>query len=145
MKKQTNPIINAYLIRGAFYLLLLIAVSAIPFALAFFAPTPAAQGAPPPKPEDRGNFNSAAENVSALNPNTTGTQNEAHGWYSLFSDAAAHTTRLTDSKHCIATPPVGTIPQPVITRSLATSAAHSTPLMATMRFIIIPAPAAAVT
>ena len=88
MKQQIKHSIKAYLIRGAFYLLLLIAVCAIPFALAFFAPTPAAQGAPPPKPEDRGNFNSAAENVSALNPNTTGTQNEAHGWYSLFSDAA---------------------------------------------------------
>src|SRR5437899_6728020 len=88
MKKQTNPSIKAYLIRGAFYLLLLIAVSAIPFALAFFAPTPAAQGAPPPKPEDRGNFNSAAENVSALNPSTTGSDNTAHGWYSLFSNTS---------------------------------------------------------
>jgi hypothetical protein len=34
MKKQTNPTIKAQLIRGAFYLLLLIAVCAIPFALA---------------------------------------------------------------------------------------------------------------
>lgn len=34
MKKQINPTINAHLIRGAFYLLLLIAVCAIPFALA---------------------------------------------------------------------------------------------------------------
>src|SRR5438093_2452117 len=34
MKKQINPSIKAYLIRGAFYLLLLIAVCAIPFALA---------------------------------------------------------------------------------------------------------------
>ena len=34
MKKQINPTIKAYLIRGAFYLLLLIAVCAIPFALA---------------------------------------------------------------------------------------------------------------
>ena len=33
MKKQINPTIKAYLIRGAFYLLLL-AVCAIPFALA---------------------------------------------------------------------------------------------------------------
>src|SRR5207253_1174231 len=34
MKKQINPTIKAHLIRGAFYLLLLIAVCAIPFALA---------------------------------------------------------------------------------------------------------------
>jgi hypothetical protein len=34
MKKQINPNIKAHLIRGAFYLLLLVAVCAIPFALA---------------------------------------------------------------------------------------------------------------
>src|SRR5437763_11948590 len=34
MKKQLNPTIKAHLIRGAFYLLLLVAVCAIPFALA---------------------------------------------------------------------------------------------------------------
>src|SRR5215831_16241538 len=34
MKKQLNPAIKAHLMRGAFYLLLLIAVCAIPFALA---------------------------------------------------------------------------------------------------------------
>lgn len=34
MKKQTNPKIKAHLVRGAFYLLLLVAVCAIPFALA---------------------------------------------------------------------------------------------------------------
>src|SRR6267378_4177157 len=33
MKKQTNPTIKAHLIRGAFYLTLLVAVCAIPFAL----------------------------------------------------------------------------------------------------------------
>ena len=33
MKKQINPAIKAHLIRGAFYLLLLLAVCAIPFAL----------------------------------------------------------------------------------------------------------------
>ena len=34
MKKQINPTIKAYLIRSAFYLLLLLGVCAIPFALA---------------------------------------------------------------------------------------------------------------
>ena len=34
MKKQTNPDIKAHLIRSAFYVLLLLAVCVIPFALA---------------------------------------------------------------------------------------------------------------
>src|SRR6185312_11913823 len=34
MKKQINPTVKAHLIRGAFYLILLVAVCAIPFALA---------------------------------------------------------------------------------------------------------------
>src|ERR1041384_5023625 len=34
MKKQINPKLKAHLIRGAFYLLLLLAVCVIPFALA---------------------------------------------------------------------------------------------------------------
>src|SRR5204863_8401080 len=34
MKKQINPTTKAHLIRGAFYLILLIAACAIPFALA---------------------------------------------------------------------------------------------------------------
>src|SRR5256885_821637 len=34
MKKQTNPNIKAHLLRGAFYLILLMAVCVIPFALA---------------------------------------------------------------------------------------------------------------
>jgi hypothetical protein len=34
MKKQINPTIKAHLVRGAFYLLLLLAVCAIPLALA---------------------------------------------------------------------------------------------------------------
>src|SRR5712664_2199504 len=34
MKKQINPSLKAHLMRGAFYLLLLLAVCAIPFALA---------------------------------------------------------------------------------------------------------------
>ena len=43
-------------------------------------PTPTAT---PPLGEDRGNNNSAAENVDALNINTTGTSNTAHGWHAL--------------------------------------------------------------
>jgi len=50
MKKQINPTIKAHLIRGAFYLLLLVAVCAIPFALAaaFAACTPSEE---PYKPQ----------------------------------------------------------------------------------------------
>lgn len=36
--------------------------------------------------EDRGNGNSAAEGVQALNLSTTASNNTAHGWFSLFSD-----------------------------------------------------------
>lgn len=61
--------------------------------LACVALAPVAQAAPgplPPQPrgEDRGNNNSAAEDVDALNPSTTGSNNTAHGWSSLFSNGA---------------------------------------------------------
>ena len=36
--------------------------------------------------EDRGNNNSAAENVDALNISTTGQQNTAHGWHALSAN-----------------------------------------------------------
>jgi hypothetical protein len=55
------------------------------FALGSFALAPVAQ-ARPPSGEDRGNGNSAAENVDALNLSTTGSDNTAHGWSSLFSN-----------------------------------------------------------
>jgi hypothetical protein len=55
-------------------------------ALASFALAPLAQAAPGPKPEDRGNGNSAAENVQALKLGTTGSENTAHGWFSLISN-----------------------------------------------------------
>ena len=55
----------------------------IPLALACFGLSPDA-GAKPG--EDRGNGNSAAEHVDALNLATTGSNNTAHGWFSLFSN-----------------------------------------------------------
>ena len=57
---------------------------AILIALACIALMSAAQAKQPS--EDRGNGNSAAENVDALNPATTGSDNTAHGWSSLFSN-----------------------------------------------------------
>ena len=56
----------------------------IMIALACIALVTAAQTKQPS--EDRGNGNSAAENVDALNPGTTGSDNTAHGWSSLFSN-----------------------------------------------------------
>jgi Chaperone of endosialidase len=38
--------------------------------------------------EDRGNGNSAAENVDALNLSTSGSNNTGHGWFSLFSNTS---------------------------------------------------------
>jgi hypothetical protein len=52
-------------------------------ALACSALAPVAHATPPPKSEDRGNGNSAAEGVQALNLGTTGSDNTAHGWFSL--------------------------------------------------------------
>jgi trimeric autotransporter adhesin len=52
--------------------------------LVCFALSPVAQAKKPS--EDRGNGNSAAENVDALNIATTGSDNTAHGWFSLFSN-----------------------------------------------------------
>jgi uncharacterized coiled-coil protein SlyX len=40
--------------------------------------------------EDRGNGNSAAENVDALSLGTTGSSNTAHGWFSLFSNTTGY-------------------------------------------------------
>jgi hypothetical protein len=54
--------------------------------LACFAVSPVAQARRPS--EDRGNGNSAAENVQALNLSTTGSDNTAHGWFSLFSNTS---------------------------------------------------------
>ena len=54
--------------------------------LACFAVSPVAQAKQPT--EDRGNGNSAAENVQALNLNTTGSDNTAHGWFSLSNNTS---------------------------------------------------------
>lgn len=64
-------------------LLALACFAASPMALARPVPTPT----PTPTPgEDRGNNNSAAENVDALNINTTGQYNTAHGWHALSAN-----------------------------------------------------------
>ena len=56
--------------------------------LVCLALAPLARAAVPPlRGEDRGNGNSAGEDIQALNPSTTGSNNTAHGWFSLFSNA----------------------------------------------------------
>jgi hypothetical protein len=60
MKKQINPTIKAHLTRGAFYLLLLLAVCAIPFALA--------QRNPAARKVSRTVFNPNSAHTSALAP-----------------------------------------------------------------------------
>jgi hypothetical protein len=67
----------------------------ISLVLACFAISPMAQAkqptpTPTPPGEDRGNGNTAAENVQALNSNTTGINNTATGWQSLFSNTAGN-------------------------------------------------------
>jgi hypothetical protein len=71
------------------------------FTLLYFSPV--AQGvkpSPTPTPtgassEDRGNHNSAAEGVNALNPGTTGANNTAHGWSSLLSNTTGDDNTAT--------------------------------------------------
>ncbi len=66
----------------------------IALVLGCFALSPIAQAKPHPTPtptatpagEDRGNGNTAAENVQALESNTTGINNTATGWQSLYSN-----------------------------------------------------------
>ena len=59
-------------------------------------PTPVPT-ATPPLGEDRGNNNSAAENVDALNISTTGTYNTAHGWHSLSANTTGTGNTATGS------------------------------------------------
>ena len=68
-------------------LLALACLAVSPTALARPVPTPTpTPTATPPLGEDRGNNNSAAENVDALNINTTGQYITAHGWHALSAN-----------------------------------------------------------
>jgi uncharacterized coiled-coil protein SlyX len=68
-------------------LLILAWFAVSPMALARPLPTPTpTPTATPPLGEDRGNNNSAAENVDALNVNTTGQYVTAHGWHALSAN-----------------------------------------------------------
>jgi hypothetical protein len=84
--KEGRTIMNPLIQLKTTILLPLIVVVGVCFALA-----PVAEGVPPRRGEDRGNGNSAAENVDALNLGTTGSDNTAHGWFSLFSNTTGST------------------------------------------------------
>ena len=77
-------------------LLALACFTASPTALARPVPTPTpTPTATPPLGEDRGNGNSAAENVDALNLSTTGSNNTAHGRSSLHSNTTGSQNTAT--------------------------------------------------
>src|SRR5439155_7098108 len=64
-----------------------LAFIALAFTCSAVSPVALARPRPTTLPgEDRGNNNSAAENVDALNINTTGLNNTAHGWHSLSTN-----------------------------------------------------------
>jgi hypothetical protein len=68
-------------------LLALACIAVSPMAVARPQPTPTPTPTATPRlGEDRGNDNSAAESVDALNINTTGTYNTAHGWHALSAN-----------------------------------------------------------
>src|SRR5439155_633253 len=72
---------------GPAFIALAVACSAVsPEALAAPRPTPTPTPTPTPSGEDRRNNNSAAENVDALNINTTGQYMTAHGWHALSAN-----------------------------------------------------------
>jgi endosialidase-like protein len=62
--------------------------TAILLGVAYFRSSLIAQATAPSNSEDRGNGNGAAEGVQALNLSTTGSDNTAHGWFSLFSNTS---------------------------------------------------------
>jgi len=83
-------------------------ITSVLLALSCFAvlSTAAARPVPTPTPvptatprlgEDRGNNNSAAENVDALNINTTGQYNTAHGWHALSANTSGSYNTSTGS------------------------------------------------
>src|SRR2546423_503702 len=82
------------------------AVSSTALAVPRPTPTPTPT-ATPPLGEDRGNGNSAAENVDALNLSTTGSNNTAHGWYSLYSNTTG-TYNIADGVYALYSNTTGT-------------------------------------
>ena len=81
---------------GPTFIALALACSAVsPEALA--APRPTPTPTPTPSGEDRRNNNSAAENVDALNINTTGQYITAHGWHALSANTTGSNSTANGS------------------------------------------------
>jgi hypothetical protein len=85
---------------------------------------PVAQGKQPS--EDRGNNNSAAENVSALNLGTTGFFNTAHGWFSLFGNTTGSANTADGFQALLSNTTGDSNTAMVLRRSLATPPATAT-------------------
>ena len=80
------------------FIALALACSAVsPAALAAPRPTPTPTPTATPSGEDRGNNNSAAENVDALNIKTTGQYMTAHGWHALSANTTGSDNTATGS------------------------------------------------
>jgi hypothetical protein len=112
-------------------LLALAGFAFLPTALAKPTPTPTATPtATPLLGEDRGNNNSAAENVDALNMSTTGQYNTAHGWSSLHSNTTGNHNTANGNQALYSNTTGDNNTPAVIARFLTTRAASTTRPMA---------------
>jgi len=93
-------------------------------ALGCVALSPVAQARQPG--EDRGNGNSAAERVEALNLGTTGSNNTAHGWFSLFSNTTGSANTAIGASALLSNTTGFGNTATVVCRSLATPRATTT-------------------
>jgi hypothetical protein len=94
MKQRLSKVVTALLLTSCFALLPIAAQAGNPHGSPTPTPTPTPTlsptitPSPTPSGEDRGSGNSAAESVDALNINTTGLSNTAHGWHALSANTA---------------------------------------------------------
>jgi len=98
--KKTKTILTSVLLALACF-------TVSPTALAVPRPSPTpTPTATPPLGEDRGNDNSAAENVDALNINTSGRENTAHGWHALSANTTG-TGNTADGSYALSSNTTG--------------------------------------
>jgi hypothetical protein len=86
---KTTPRLQRYSTAGRippFLIAIALVLGYFALSLIALAKQPTPTPSPTPAGEDRGNGNTAAENVQALASNTTGTNNTATGWQSLYSN-----------------------------------------------------------
>ena len=98
--KKTKTILTSVLLALACF-------TVSPTALAVPRPSPTpTPTATPPLGEDRGNDNSAAENVDALNIITSGRENTAHGWHALSANTTG-TGNTADGSYALSSNTTG--------------------------------------